>query len=162
LYSSIKQTPATISKIQPIPYFRCVESRHTLELNRIAYREIVMAESVKTIRVAAADAPAVEADGEWGSAVWLANKSLTGSSISVLRLLLHPRHSARKHRHANADEVLCLIRGQVRVHAGNETQALQPGDSLSIPAGLVHQIENVGSDNAEMTIAYSTGERAYE
>jgi quercetin dioxygenase-like cupin family protein len=121
-----------------------------------------MRETVKTIRIAAADAPAVESVGEWGSAVWLANKALTGSSISVLRLLLHPRHSGRRHRHANADGVLCLERGQVRVHAGDETQALQPGDSLSIPAGLAHQIENVGSDDAEMTIAYSTGERAYE
>jgi quercetin dioxygenase-like cupin family protein len=83
------------------------------------------------------------------------------SSLSVLRMLLQPRNSGRKHRHANADEVIYLIPGQVRVHAGDETQALEPGDSLSIPAGLTHQIENVGSDNAEMTIAYSTGEREY-
>jgi quercetin dioxygenase-like cupin family protein len=121
-----------------------------------------MGDTAKTIRVAAADAPAVEPVGEWGSAVWLANKALTGSSISVLRLLLQPRHSGRKHRHPDADEVLCLIHGQVHVHAGDETQPLQPGDSLSIPAGLAHQIENVGSGNAEMTIAYSSGERAYE
>jgi quercetin dioxygenase-like cupin family protein len=120
-----------------------------------------MGDSAKTIRVAAADAPTVEAVGAWGSSVWLANKTLTGSSISVLRLLLHPRHSGRKHRHANADEVLYLIRGQVRVHAGDETQELQPGDSLSTPAGLVHQIGNMGSDDAEMTISYSTGEREY-
>jgi len=120
-----------------------------------------MGNTAKTIRVAASDAPAVEAAGEWGSAVSLANKALSGSSISVIRMLLHPRHSGRKHRHANADEVICLTRGQVRVQAGDETQALQPGDSLSIPAGLVHQIENVGSDNAEMMIAYSTGEREY-
>jgi quercetin dioxygenase-like cupin family protein len=120
-----------------------------------------MEDTVKTIRVSAADAPTAGAAGEWGSAVWLANKALTGSSISVLRLLLHPRHSGRKHRHPNADEVICLIQGQVRVHAGDETQALQRGDSLSIPAGLVHQIENVGSDDAEMTISYSTGEREY-
>jgi quercetin dioxygenase-like cupin family protein len=123
---------------------------------------ISMGDTIKSIHIAASDAPAVESTGEWGSAVWLANKALTGSSISVLRMLLHPQHSGRKHRHPNADEVLYLIRGQVRVHAGQETQALQPGDSLSIPAGLVHQIENVGSENAEMTIAYSTGERAYE
>jgi quercetin dioxygenase-like cupin family protein len=122
----------------------------------------VMGETVKTTRIAAAAAPAVESAGEWGSAVWLANKALTGSSISVLRMVLHPRHSGRQHRHGNADEVLYLIRGQVRVRAGDEMQALQPGDSLSIPAGLIHQIENVGSDNAEMTIAYSMGDRAYE
>jgi quercetin dioxygenase-like cupin family protein len=116
---------------------------------------------VKAIHVAAADAPSVEPAGEWGSAVWLANKDLTGSSLSVLRLLLHPRHSGRKHRHADADEVICLTRGQVRVHSGDEAQGLHPGDSLSIPAGLVHRIENVGSDDAEMTISYSTGERQY-
>jgi quercetin dioxygenase-like cupin family protein len=121
-----------------------------------------MSETLKTIRVSGGDAPAVESVGEWGSAVWLANKALTGSSISLLRLLLHPQHSGHKHRHPDADEVLYLIHGQVRVHAGQATQALQAGDSLSIPAGLVHQIENVGNDNAEMTIAYSTGERTYE
>jgi quercetin dioxygenase-like cupin family protein len=120
-----------------------------------------MSDTEKTIRVAAVDAPAAAPVGEWGSAFWLANKALTGSSISVLRMLLHPRHSGRKHRHADADEVLYVIRGTVRVHAGDGTQALQPGDSLSIPAGVVHQIENVGSDSAEMTIAYSTGERDY-
>jgi mannose-6-phosphate isomerase-like protein (cupin superfamily) len=77
-------------------------------------------------------------------------------------MILHPQHSGHKHRYANADEVLCFIHGQVQVHAGDETQTLQPGDSLSIPASLAHQIENVGSDSAEMTIAYSTGARAYE
>jgi quercetin dioxygenase-like cupin family protein len=99
---------------------------------------------MKTIRVAAVDAP-VGAAGEWGSAASQAHKALTGSSLSVLRLLLHPRHSGRKHRHTNADEVFCLIRVQVRVHAGDETQALEPGDSLSIPAGLVHQIAMASS-----------------
>jgi hypothetical protein len=38
-----------------------------------------MGNSAKAIRVAAADAPTVEAVGEWGSSVWLANKTLTGS-----------------------------------------------------------------------------------
>jgi quercetin dioxygenase-like cupin family protein len=116
---------------------------------------------MKTIRIAAADAPMVEGAGEWGSAVRLADKALTGSSLSVLRMLLHPRHSGQRHRHPNADEVIYLIRGQVRVRAGEETQVLQPGDSLSIPAAVVHQIENAGSDDAEMTISYSDGERQY-
>jgi hypothetical protein len=42
-----------------------------------------MGDTVKAIRVAAADAPTVESVSAWGSAVWLANKTLTGSSISV-------------------------------------------------------------------------------
>jgi quercetin dioxygenase-like cupin family protein len=120
-----------------------------------------MANNGKTMRIAGADATPAAPAGEWGSAFWLANKELTGSSISLLRMLLNPRQSGRKHRHANADEVLYVIRGSVRVHAGDQAQALQPGDSLSIPAGVTHQIENAGSDIAEMTIAYSTGERDY-
>jgi quercetin dioxygenase-like cupin family protein len=119
-----------------------------------------MGDRAKTIRVAA-DAQTVEGSGEWGSVFRLADKALTGSSLSVLRLLLHPQHSGRKHRHANADEVIYLIRGEVQVHAGDDTQPLQPGDSLSIPADVVHQIENVGSEDAEMTISYSAGERQY-
>jgi quercetin dioxygenase-like cupin family protein len=116
---------------------------------------------MKTIHVAAANAPALEGSGKWGSAFRLADKALTGSSLSVLRMVLHAQHSGRKHRHGNADEVIYLIRGNVQVHGGDETKTFQSGDSLSIPADVIHQIENTGSDDAEMMISYSTGERSY-
>ena len=99
---------------------------------------------MKAIRVAAASAERMDMPEDQGSQVWLANESLTGASLSVIRLLLRPGQSGGRHRHPNADEVICLFRGSVRVHTPTEAILLQPGDGLTVLAGLTHQIENVG------------------
>jgi quercetin dioxygenase-like cupin family protein len=116
---------------------------------------------MKAIRVAASSAEKVAIPEERGAEVWLANESLTGASLSVIRLLLHPGQSGGRHRHPNADEVICLFRGTVRVHTPTEAVLLQPGDGLTVLAGLTHQIENVGSEDAEMSLSYSSGDRRY-
>ena len=116
---------------------------------------------MKAIRIAAATAERVALPEERGSEVWLANASLTGASLSVIRLLLHPGQSGGRHRHPNADEVICLFRGTVRVHTPTEAILLQPGDALTVLAGLTHQIENVGNEDAEMSLSYSSGDRRY-
>lgn len=38
---------------------------------------------------------------------------------------------------------------------------LQQGDGLSILGGLTHQIENVGDEDADMVLVYSSGDRKY-
>jgi quercetin dioxygenase-like cupin family protein len=116
---------------------------------------------MKAIRVAASSAEKVALPEDRGSEVWLANASLTGASLSVIRLLLRPGQSGGWHRHPNADEVICLFRGTVRVHTPAEAIRRQPGDGLTVLAGLPHQIENVGSEDAEMSLSYSSGDRRY-
>ena len=116
---------------------------------------------MKAIRVAASSAEKVALPEERGAEVWLANESLTGASLSVIRLLPRPGQSGGRHRHPNADEVIRLFRGTVRVHTPTEAILLQPGDGLTILAGLTHQIENVGSEEAEMSLSYSSGDRKY-
>ncbi len=116
---------------------------------------------MKAVHVAASLAEKVKIPEERGAEVWLANESLTGASLSVIRLLLHPGQSGGKHRHPNADEVICLFRGKVCVHTPTEKIMLQTGDGLTVLAGLVHQIENVGSEDAEMSLSYSSGDRKY-
>jgi quercetin dioxygenase-like cupin family protein len=98
---------------------------------------------MKAIRIAASSAERVALPEERGSEVWLANASLTGASLSVIRLLLRSGQSGGRHRHPNADEVICLFRGTVRVHTPTEAILLEPGDGLTVLAGLPHQIENV-------------------
>ncbi|HWB84637.1 MAG TPA: cupin domain-containing protein [Bryobacteraceae bacterium] len=98
---------------------------------------------------------------EWGSQVWMANRALTGSSLSLTRMILTPGHSGEAHRHPNADEVIYLIKGKVEVRAGAETFALEATDALAIPGGLSHQIHNPGVEDAELLISYSTGDREY-
>ncbi|HET7213408.1 MAG TPA: cupin domain-containing protein [Terriglobia bacterium] len=97
----------------------------------------------------------------WGSQVWLAHRALTGSSLSLTRMIVTPGHSGEAHRHPNADEVIYLIKGRVEVRAGAETFPLNATDALAIPGGLSHQIHNPGNDDAELIIAYSTGDREY-
>lgn len=97
----------------------------------------------------------------WGSQVWLAHRALTGSSLSLTRMILIPGHSGEAHRHPNADEVIYLIKGRVEVRAGGETFPLDATDALAIPGGLSHQIHNPGTEDAELIIAYSTGDREY-
>jgi mannose-6-phosphate isomerase-like protein (cupin superfamily) len=78
----------------------------------------------------------------------------------VIHLLLRPGQSGGRHRHPNADEVICLFRG-IRAHTPTEAILLQPGDGLTVLASLTHQIENVGSEDADMSLSYSSGDRRY-
>jgi quercetin dioxygenase-like cupin family protein len=103
----------------------------------------------------------VKKTADWGSQVWLANKSLSGASLAVTRLTIHPGKLGERHRHPNADEVLILFRGKVCVHTPTEKFMLQQGDGLSILGGLTHQIENIGDEDADMVPVYSSGDRKY-
>lgn len=116
---------------------------------------------MNAVHVTTSEADNVKKSADWGSQVWLASKSLSGTSLAVTRLTIHPGKSGERHRHPNADEVLILFRGKVCVHTPPERFMLQEGDALSIPGGLSHQIENVGDEDADMVLVYSSGDRKY-
>lgn len=97
----------------------------------------------------------------WGHQVWMANRGLTGSTLSMTRMILTPGRSGEAHRHPNADEVIYLIKGRVKVEVGAETFSLDATDALAIPGGLPHQIHNSGIEDAELIVSYSTGDREY-
>lgn len=50
----------------------------------------------------------------------MATRALTGSSLSLTRMILTPEHSGEAHLHSNADEVIYIIKGRVEVRAGVE------------------------------------------
>jgi mannose-6-phosphate isomerase-like protein (cupin superfamily) len=97
----------------------------------------------------------------WGSMAWMANQPLSGSSVAVGRLILHPGFSDSLHSHSNADEVIFLFRGNIRVKIGGSQIDLGPGDALTIPLTVVHEIRNIGVGEAEMTLSYSSGSRKF-
>lgn len=117
---------------------------------------------VKIVHIDASIAAKDETAGPWGLIRWMANESLSSSSVAVARLIIRKGHSGEPHVHSNADEVIYLIRGKIRVDAEGEEATLQQGDALTIPAGLVHRIENIGNEDSEMTLSYSSGRREYE
>ncbi|UCH36688.1 MAG: cupin domain-containing protein [Armatimonadota bacterium] len=69
----------------------------------------------------------------------------------------NPRHS-----HPNCDEALHLLRGTLEHSVGDEMVMMNAGDTLVVPAGVAHQAVNVGSEDADMIVAYNTGERQFQ
>lgn len=116
---------------------------------------------MEAIHVAASSTERVALPEDRGEDFWLANAPLTGASLSVICMVLRPGQSGGRHRHPNADEVNCLFRGAVRVHTPDEAILLHPSDGLTVLAGLIHHIENVGTEDAEMSLSYSSGDRRY-
>ena len=117
---------------------------------------------MKTVHIPGSRAEKEETAGSWGSLRWMANQPLSKSSVSVARLIIAKGQSGELHKHANADEVIYLFRGKVRVAGDEEATILDAGDALTIPAGMAHRIENIGNEDSEMTLSYSSGRREYE
>ena len=82
---------------------------------------------------------------------------------SESRELLHPdAHAVRKqslaeavvpagaatllHRHETSEEIYHVTRGGGRMTLGAETFAIAAGDSIAIPPGTPHRVENTGAE----------------
>jgi uncharacterized RmlC-like cupin family protein len=92
----------------------------------------------------------------------MATRGLTGSSLSLTRIITTSGQSGEAHRHPNAGEVIYLVNGKLEVRAGRRNIfGSDPTDALTIPGGLPHQIHNHGVEDAELIISYSIGDREY-
>ena len=98
---------------------------------------------------------------EWGTLTWLASGALTGSPITVGRVVLRAGKANVRHCHDTCEEVLHLLRGRIRHSFGDQSVELRAGDTLVIRPGVMHHGENFGDEDAEMIISYSTGNRDF-
>ena len=98
--------------------------------------------------------------GGQGEDFWLANAPLTGASLSVIRMVLRPGPSGGRHRHPNADEVSASSGGRCGYYAGRGDPPAA-GRRPDRPRRIAPQIENVGTEDAEMSLVYSSGDRSY-
>jgi quercetin dioxygenase-like cupin family protein len=92
---------------------------------------------------------------EWMVAGWLGNSD----TMTVGRCYIDPGCANPRHHHPNCDEILVVIHGSVEHSAGDELVALDSGDAISIPAGVVHNARNVGEDQAFLLITFSSAYR---
>jgi len=96
----------------------------------------------------------------WGHLRWftsaeLGNTRTVTTGIAVLR----PGKSNPRHYHPNCDEILHLISGKIS-HTMNEVAVeMNPGDTVSIPQGVLHNASNIGTEDAVMAISFSTAYR---
>jgi len=96
----------------------------------------------------------------WGRLVWMVAGRLGNSTtMTVGRCYIDPGQANPRHHHPNCDEVLHVLEGTIEHSAGDELVAMGPGDTISIPAGVVHNARNVGTEQAVFVISFSSAHR---
>jgi len=75
-------------------------------------------------------------------------------SLSLWRQSIAPGGATPPHSHDCEELVMCLAgRGEVQIDGRAHT--FSAGQTLALPAGLVHQIFNTGDEALEMTAVFS-------
>jgi len=112
--------------------------------------------------VRAREAEAKRIDEDWGSLTWVAGKKLGNAErLTLGRVVIRKGAQNPRHCHPNCAEVLYLLGGKLRHTVGDEAVILEPGDALAIPAGVFHHAASIGEEDAEMIVAYDSGERQF-
>lgn len=102
-------------------------------------------------------------DEDWGSFMWLASQEIGNSQeLSIGKVIIKSRKSNPRHSHPNCEEVLYLMSGSLEHTIADEKISVLPGDVLTIPPGVFHNVTNIGDGDAHMIVAYSEGKREFE
>lgn len=97
---------------------------------------------------------------DWGRLVWMVSGKLGNSDkLTVGTCTIKPGCANPAHYHPNCDEVLHVLHGVIEHRVGDEYVQLSAGDTISIPTGQIHNARNVGTDNAELVISFSSADR---
>lgn len=96
----------------------------------------------------------------WGRLEWMVSQAIGNSDVlTVGRCHIDPGQQNPPHHHPNCDEVLHVVHGTIVHRVGDERFEMSAGDTVSIPAGTVHNARNVGADPAMFVITFSSAER---
>ena len=88
---------------------------------------------------------------DWGRLGWLSHPPSTGArQLTVIDVTLSPGKGHSFHKHPDQEEVIVVVSGQVEQWLDREKRLLGPGDSVFIPAGMVHASFNAGSGEAKL------------
>ena len=88
-------------------------------------------------------------------------KPFTTKDGSIIRELMHPSvhgnanqslaealvpvgQGTQLHRHHRSEEIYHVTEGEGRMVRGEEIFAINPGDTICIPPGTLHRVENTG------------------
>ena len=103
---------------------------------------------------------AIQEKFEWGQLTWYANRRLGNSRDMTLgQCIIKPGRENPRHYHPNCEEALQLVQGEIEHSLGDELFTMSPGDTIVIPANIMHNARNIGSGEAVMTIVFSSADR---
>ena len=110
----------------------------------------------------AVEAGAGRVTEDWGSLNWLASKAIgNAEGVTVGRVIIVPGQSNPRHSHSTCEEVLYLLSGKLEHWIGDTSVVLEAGDTLTVPAHVSHYAVNIGPEDADMIVAYSSGQRDF-
>jgi quercetin dioxygenase-like cupin family protein len=99
----------------------------------------------------------------WGRVAFTASGSIGNSStMSLARVTMRPGQEPNRHRHPNCDELLHVVSGTIEHSLGELLFTLEPGDTISLPAGIWHGARVLGAAPAELVICFSSADRKTE
>jgi quercetin dioxygenase-like cupin family protein len=80
--------------------------------------------------------------------------SAPGREVIQVRVDFDPGYVSPKHTHPG-EEVIYVLEGTLEYHVdGKPDGTYKAGDALTVPAGTVHWVKNVGSDNGAELATY--------
>lgn len=99
----------------------------------------------------------------WGTIEWLAGAEAGNArELSLARLVVEPGKTGDTHVHANCEESIYVVRGEVLCRIGAQAARLGAGECTVVPRGAVHSIANAGGVPAELVLGYSAALREFE
>jgi quercetin dioxygenase-like cupin family protein/type 1 glutamine amidotransferase len=107
--------------------------------------------------------PRAEAQVEpqpWGKLEWFASRALGNSSAMTVGVAtINVGKENPRHRHPNCDEILHVIQGHILNRVGDTEYEMHAGDTVTIPEGTWHNARNIGTEDAVLSITYSSPDR---
>ena len=96
----------------------------------------------------------------WGKLVWYVSATVGNArELTVGRCVIKPGQENPRHQHPNCEEVLHVLDGRIAHTLGGSTVEMTNGDTIRIPAGVLHNARNLGDGDALLMISFSSGDR---
>jgi oxalate decarboxylase/phosphoglucose isomerase-like protein (cupin superfamily) len=93
---------------------------------------------------------------DWGNLKWLSAPNVTGAEkFSAGIVLLAPGKGHDTHAHPGCEEILYVISGYGKQTVLDETQDLNPGTLVFIPADAEHSTVNTGWEMLKLIAIYA-------
>jgi quercetin dioxygenase-like cupin family protein len=95
-----------------------------------------------------------QAPGLWRTDLQQQDLSVSGHEVVQARVDIGPEAPLVKHTHPG-EEIIYILEGSLEYQLeGQPPRTCNAGDALTVPAGVVHAVRNVGSGNAAELATY--------
>jgi quercetin dioxygenase-like cupin family protein len=96
-----------------------------------------------------------QAPGLWRTDLQQQDLSVPGREVVQARVDIGPEVPLVKHTHPGEEVIYYILEGSLEYQIdGQPPKTFNAGDALTVPAGVVHAVRNVGSGNAAELATY--------